>query len=107
MFLIRRKVDGKFFKNKTRPDYDKAENNWSEKMSECNPFKTTAGAKTSRGWAGTKTILTDKACSECLSSNTPRYRYDCWNRCWKRIPMTPEECPFEIVKVFLTLQCDG
>jgi len=67
MYLIQRKSDGMFFLNKgfhsfhehSHADNMKGEfgaghpSNWTKNKSECRPFKTIGGAKSSRGWVHT------------------------------------------------------
>lgn len=123
MFLIRRKADQKFYKNYGyHSGYGKE--HWTKTLSECKPFKTIGGAKTSRAWNGHKYIQTEHICADCLSRpNRPWYhvfyggrpRYGkretlkMWeernNRqpCWMRVKMTDEENPLEIIEVKMTL----
>lgn len=55
MFLIRRKSDGKYFKN--RQSYagrcSPKDDEWTSDPNDCQPFRTIAAAKTSRGWPST------------------------------------------------------
>jgi len=61
MYLLRRKSDGKFWKNRASPKrdyrpghYEWAETEWTEYPNECRPFKTRDAAMRSRGvgWPG-------------------------------------------------------
>jgi len=107
MYLIQRKSDGKFFKNKTYSGYnhdcfsDEKDAHWSVNADECKPFKTIGGAKSSRGWVGHKRILDPaKNCKICFENNKPTNGH--WY-CWRFVKRTEEELPYRIVSVNVTM----
>src|ERR1035437_9540769 len=113
MYLIQRKSDGKFFKNKTYSGYnhdsfsDEKDAHWSVNADDCKPFKTIGGAKSSRGWVGHKRVLIvldgDKdaaqKCEICFENNKPTNGH--WHH-WKRVKRTEEELPYRVVSVAVT-----
>lgn len=107
MYLIQRKSDGKFFKNKDYRGYnhdsfsDEKDSHWSENKELCKPFKTIGGAKSSRGWVGYKRIL-DPAqdCKICFEANKPANGH--WHH-WKFVKRTEEELPYRVVPVTITM----
>lgn len=56
MYLLRRKSDGKYWRNRSsmkytyRPEHWEAE--WIEDQNQCRPFKTAKAAESSRGYQG-------------------------------------------------------
>ena len=107
MFLIRRKADGRFFKNGGWGSEEEQKTNWTHNPSKCRPFKSKAGAKQSRGWV--KTTPVDNYHE--LLSEWEDYRD--WRRSeqelgndvpYKEYPnlyrkMTEEESPYEVVEI--------
>jgi hypothetical protein len=91
MYIIQRKADGLFYKNGSGY-YSTPHSAWSSRLSDCRPFKTIGGAKTSSGWNGWKTALTADACEVCQNAKYDRYehtfseRYN--NSRWRRDPQT-------------------
>jgi hypothetical protein len=49
MYVIQRKSDGLFFKNKTC-QYPDTPKHWTADLDDCNPFTTETSAKSSNGW---------------------------------------------------------
>jgi len=75
MYLIQRKADGLFYKN-SNSYVQFPQTNWSARLGDCRPFKTTGGAKTSNGWNEWKTTLTPDACEKCKV--VPHKNYGCY-----------------------------
>jgi hypothetical protein len=75
MYMIQRKADKFFYKNGGGSSWDVSRTGWSPRLSDCRPFKTIGGAKTSRGWNGWKTVLTADACEICQQAKYHRYEH--------------------------------
>jgi hypothetical protein len=104
MYLIQRKSDGKFFKNKDhsgwlRDEYsDNQDPHWTANKEECKPFKNIGGAKASRGWVDKKLIRdSTKECKVCIKNTTGHWDH------WKWVKRTEEELPYRIVPVTVTM----
>ena len=107
MYLIQRKSDGKYFRNRDfkgyySDKYGKVEDaGWTKHKSECKPFKTVNGAKQSRGWVSKKFIRSDEQCPLCqkgVEHSEDYYKH------WKCVERTEEELPYRIVEVKVSIE---
>jgi hypothetical protein len=62
MYMIQRKSDNAFYKNREGYHPPGKDTAWSKNMSECKPFRSKTGAKQSRIWNSTK------SCPACIKS---------------------------------------
>jgi len=110
MYIIRRKEDGFYYNSR-----------WRRRKDEARLFKSLTSAKCSRGWKNYKIVKTKYACAQCAAlsekdhirspyyhtyyGKSIKYFENRHNRkpCWKKVTLTDEENPLEILKVKVEL----
>ena len=100
MFLIQRKSDGKYYREggwNSDPEFY-----WTKRKSEGKLFKSTSGAKNSRGWTDSKWIRSLVPCSECDKAIRSNPRNDHYYH-WKWSKMAEGELPKRIIPVSVSI----